>query len=38
MLVSYQVTGLNKEKASISLFEFDEENNKIVPSNFIIVS
>ena len=38
MLVSYQVTGLNNDKASISLFEFDEVKNRIVPSNFIVVS
>lgn len=38
MLVSYQVTGLNKDKASISLFEFDEVRNRIVPSNFIVVT
>ena len=38
MLVSYQVTGLNKDRASISLFEFNEEQSKIDPSNFIIIS
>lgn len=38
MLVSYQITGVNKDKASISLFEFDDQKNRIVPSNFIIIT
>ena len=38
MLVSYQVTGLNKDWACISLFEFDVHENSINPMNFIIIS
>lgn len=38
MLVSYQITGVNKDKATISLFEFDDKKNRIVPSNFIIIT
>lgn len=38
MLVSYQVAGLNKDRAAITLFEFDQEQSKIDPSNFIIIS
>ena len=38
MLVSYQITGLNRDRASISLFEFDPTDNSISPANFIVVS
>ena len=36
MLVSYQV--INDEKATISLFEYDEEKKSINPLNFIVIS
>ena len=35
MLVSYQVI---KEKATISIFEYDEEKQSINPVNFLIIS
>jgi hypothetical protein len=38
MLVSYQVAGLNQDRASISLFEFDPTDNSINPANFIVIS
>ena len=36
MLVSYQV--IDKERATISMFEFDEKRQYINPLNFFIVS
>lgn len=38
MLVSYQLLGQNQEIVSISLFEFDQEDNCINPNNFVIVT
>ena len=36
MLVNYQI--VNEERATISMFEYDEEKQQINPLNFIIVS
>ena len=38
MLVSYQIVGTNDEKASISLFEYDEVKGCIKPLNFVILT
>lgn len=38
MFVSYQTIGVNDEKASISLFEYDEIKGCIKPLNFMIVT
>ena len=38
MLVSYQLLGQKQDTASISMFEFDEDNLAINPDNFIIIT
>ena len=38
MLVSYQKVGANDDKASISMFEYDEIKGCIKPLNFVIVT
>jgi hypothetical protein len=38
MFVSYQVLGGNEQTVSISLFEYDMENNQIKPNNFVIIT